>query len=453
MNTSYQQANSNCKQPVVQTLQTNVGTEPLCNAETCITPPDIADKYTYVKLLGKGSQGCVYEAIRNSDQLHVAIKVLNISSIQNWKEYDLFWREVETIKTLNISGVARFYEVIESLDSESPHAYLVQQCIEGKTLDKMIHSGYRFSVQHVFGLALQLLDIIEQLHNHDPQIIHRDIKPSNIILEPNGSDYKVYLTDFGAVFNPVLQKGGSTVAGTYGYMPPEQLMGHPTPESDIYALGATLVCLLSGMDPAEIMLTDFRLSIEKPLEKMPYSVVSCLRRMTMPNASERLCDLIKIRTIFTDFSQGNFVYTDDDKLNISNSSYSKALKKVKSLGEKGNYDLWLHLPEHTPRPIPRPYQTLHGLTIKEILDRFEILDFIVQYDGSFEHLHPKYLTYISNYFFNLFIIYMLYIIIMVPLNLIGFAIALIVRICEIINRISSSESVSQPLVPLYAYFK
>ena len=90
-----------------------------------------SDRYTFVQLLGKGSQGKVYEAIRKSDQTHVAIKGVTISSIQNWKAYDLFWREVEVLKSLNIEGVAKFYDAFENLDPAAPHAYLVQQYIHG----------------------------------------------------------------------------------------------------------------------------------------------------------------------------------------------------------------------------------------------------------------------------------------------------------------------------------
>ena len=383
------------------------------------TPADIADKYTFIKQLGKGTQGCVYEAIRKSDKRHVAIKVLNISSIQNWKEYDLFWREVETLKSLQISGVAEFYEAIESLDTAAPHAYLVQQCIQGRTLSEMIHWGYRFNVQTVFSLALQLVDIIEQLHQHHPPVIHRDIKPSNIILEPDGNSYKVYLTDFGAVCNPLLQKGGSTVAGTYGYMPPEQLMGHPAPASDIYALGATIAGVLSGMEPSEMMVTDFRLSFEKPLENMPYAIVSCLRRMTMPDVSERLCDLGQIRMMFENFAQGRYDSNDlAEKKSVSAFRQHRMLKKVERLGQKGNYDLWLHLPEQTPRKLPWAYRMINVMHSRA-------RDFWV-HEGEGTRLHPGYLIrhpiwWLSNICFWSFVVLLalpFYIFLYYPLNII-----------------------------------
>jgi serine/threonine protein kinase len=322
-------------------------------------PEDIADRYTFCRLLGRGNQGSVYEAVRRSDSETVAIKVLQINSIKNWKEYDLFWREADTLKSLDIPGIARFHEVIECLDDASPHAYLVQQRIRGKSLDEMIHEGHRFTFQDIFSFAIQLLDILEQLHHHDPPIIHRDIKPSNIVLEPDGSQYRVYLTDFGAVCNPLLQRGGSTIAGTYGYMPPEQLMGNVCAASDIYALGVTITELLSGISPADMDVVDFRLAIEKPLENVPYEVVSLLRQMTSPNTDDRLCDYAQIKRKFQDFRDNRFESSNtSERKRFNLFKYTRKLRKVQRIGQKGNMDLWLQLPEQTPRPLPQCYKKL-----------------------------------------------------------------------------------------------
>ena len=331
------------------------------------TPDDIADRYTFTRFLGRGTQGSVYAAERKSDGMPVAIKVLQISSIQNWKEYELFWREAKTLRSLDIPGVATFYEAIEKLDEDQPHAYLVQQLIRGKTLADTIKSGVRFSIQNVFSLAIQIIDILEKLHLHDPPIIHRDIKPSNILLEPNGKDYKVYLTDFGAVYNPLLQRGGSTIAGTYGYMSPEQLMGSVSPASDIYALGIMLAELLSGISPADMEVTEFRLNIEKPLESLPAPIVSLIRRMTTPNASDRLCDYALLRQSFGAFAQNQFTeHALVESPRQSPKEYNRQLKKVERLGQKGNLDLWLKLSEQTPRKIPAAYQKLKPYYIKPI---------------------------------------------------------------------------------------
>ena len=373
------------------------------NESTITTPDDLAEHYTFIKKLGQGTQATVYEAIRKSDGLHVAIKTLAINSIQNWKEYDLFWREVDTLKTLEIDGVAKFYDAIENLEQPAPHAYLIQQCIRGRSIAEMIADGLRFSVQDVFRIGVQLIDIIDKLHHHNPPIIHRDIKPSNILLEPDGNFYKVYLTDFGAVADPLIQKGGSTVAGTYGYMPPEQLMGKPCAASDIYAFGATLAGLLSGMEPADMEISDYRLMIEKPLENLPYPIVSCLRLMTMPNLEDRFCDYEKLNHIFTDFSNGKYFSED---LPIDETYTAKqlnhALKKVHLLGQNGNTDLWLHLPENTPRKVPQSYQC-----ILNTMTYHKAFSYNLKLNDTLNKLNPKFFTegLRFNYLINLFIFF------------------------------------------------
>ena len=326
-----------------------------------VTPDILSKKYKVKCEIGHGAQGKVYHAERLSDHMSVAIKELRIDSLKNWKSYDLFWREAETLKSLNVPGVAKFYDVVESLDGEAPCAYLVQQYISGRSLAEMIRNGYRFDVRSVFQMAVQIVDILEKLHRHEPPIIHRDIKPSNIMIEKAGTGFKVYLIDFGAVANPLLQKGGSTVAGTYGYMPPEQLMGKPVPASDIYALGAMLAGLLSGMEPGEMEIIDYRLAIEIPLKNLPHSVVACLREMVQPKLENRLCDYTQLRTKFEQFAEGQFfnekVNTFQQALPAKNRTrFYRRLKNVYQLGKSENFELWNDLPESTPRRIPLSYR-------------------------------------------------------------------------------------------------
>ena len=134
-------------------------------------------------------------------------------------------------------------------------------------------------------------------------------------------------------------------------------MGSVSPASDIYALGVMLAELLSGISPADMEVTEFRLNIEKPLESVPAPVVSLIRRMTTPNASDRLCDYALLRQSFGAFAQNN--YTPNALVESSQQSpkeYNHQLKKVERIGQKGNLDLWLQLPEQTPREIPKVYK-------------------------------------------------------------------------------------------------
>ncbi|MBO4350640.1 MAG: serine/threonine protein kinase, partial [Proteobacteria bacterium] len=321
---------------------------------TIDTPASLRDKYTLIQEIGHGTQGRIYLAETTADHFQVAIKQLMIESVTNWKAYELFHREAEVLSSLRIRGVARFYDAIECLTDDPPCSYIVQEYIPGQSLNDMLKAGHRFSLDRVYDIILQLLGIIGKLWLHNPPVIHRDIKPSNIILKPLGGDeFMVYLIDFGAVASPKVQGGGSTVAGTYGYMPPEQLMGKPVPQSDIYSLAAVAVHLITGISPANLPVKDFHLIFEPEMQNMPPALVQTLREMLEPNVESRLCDMEELCHRFLDFSHA--VY--DSRLTglvaaLSDEAYFAKLKDVQYYGQDGNIELWQRLPDQTPRFEP-----------------------------------------------------------------------------------------------------
>ena len=347
-------------------------------ASVCETPLILADQYRFTRMLGHGTQAKVYEAERLSDGQKVAIKALQIHSVQSWKAYELFKRESDVLSGLNVQGVAKFYASFEALEGDMPAAYIVQEYIDGRSLDAMLRGGYRFSINQVFDIAKKLIAILEALHHHDPVVIHRDIKPSNILMKPNSDgSFEVYLIDFGAVANPKVQGGGSTIAGTYGYMPPEQLTGNPSPASDIYALGATLVRLLSGVELSEMQVLQFRLVIDPHLRGVPRPVVRVLHKMLEPVMGQRLCDYGMLGKLFELFSKGEydvlqrpefvFEFGTERGEYRSMKAWNTALKSVTSYGESKNVDLWLRLSEEAPRKaLPACYRPIPHETWRDL---------------------------------------------------------------------------------------
>jgi serine/threonine protein kinase len=121
-------------------------------------------------------------------------------------------------------------------------------------------------------------------------VIHRDIKPSNILLTSDRSAHQVgelYLVDFGSVQTAVRETGTMTIVGTYGYMPPEQFSGRAFPASDLYSLGATLIYLVTGTHPADLLQEDLLLEFESVVHLSP-SFVQWLKLLTHPNRKQRL---------------------------------------------------------------------------------------------------------------------------------------------------------------------
>ncbi|MBO4351487.1 MAG: serine/threonine protein kinase [Proteobacteria bacterium] len=348
-----------------KSLSASPKTQPTdAKTEMIETPASLRETYRFERILGYGSQAKVYLATRLSDQKKVVAKQLNVGSVKTWKSYELFHREANVLASLNIKGVAHFYDAIDCLDDDPPCSYIVQEYIPGQSLAEMIKAGHRFQLNEVYDIIIQMLKILKQLHRMTPPVIHRDIKPSNIMIEPQSNGCKVTLIDFGAVANPQVQSGGSTVAGTYGYMPPEQLMGRPIPGSDIYALAAVSVELFCGKSPATLPCKDFRLMFEPEMEQTHKpELISILRRMLDPDIMLRMTDTDDLIRIFEQFKKGDYQIdilksdgTDTDK------NYNRQLKEVQCIGEDGNMNLWQHLSDQTPRAIP---QMVDVLFIKE----------------------------------------------------------------------------------------
>ena len=134
--------------------------------------------------------------------------------------------------------------------------YLAMSWVEGRSLLRELDS-HLFTEAEVLHLAARGLELLVYLHGRAIPVIHRDLKPANLLLRPDGA---LALVDFGAAREVQrLAAGQATLVGTPGYMPPEQLVGVATPAGDVYALGATLVHLLSRQPPTALMGEELRL--------------------------------------------------------------------------------------------------------------------------------------------------------------------------------------------------
>src|SRR6185312_5976094 len=130
--------------------------------------------------------------------------------------------------------------------------YLVMEYVEGNTLARLLEqSGGTLRTQDVIDWGRQICDVLIYLHGRTPPVIFRDLKPTNIMLDGHG---RIKLIDFGTARHFDLSKHTDTLKmGSIGYAPPEQYQGYgqTSPQTDIYALGATLHHLLTNQDPSE----------------------------------------------------------------------------------------------------------------------------------------------------------------------------------------------------------
>ena len=190
--------------------------------------------------------GAVYEAIDLRLGNTVALKQSLTDGEQFARQFE---REARLLAQLNHTVLPR----VSDYFTEDDRAFLVMQFVEGDDLATLLDEGSGpLPRQMVVAWADQLLDAIIYLHTHDRQIIHRDIKPHNLKVTVDG---KIALLDFGLAKSqsPEDDTTGQSIFGfSPQYAPLEQIQDTGTgPHSDIYALGATLYHLLTGVKPAD----------------------------------------------------------------------------------------------------------------------------------------------------------------------------------------------------------
>ena len=210
----------------------------------------------------------------------VTLKLLAFAPQMQWEELKLFEREAQVLQSLNHPRIPRYRDYF-SLDKQTgagiPWFGLVQDYIPGFSLQELLEQGKRFTEKQVHNFATNILELLIYLHELSPPVLHRDIKPSNLIL---GEDNKIYLVDFGAVQAQAAVTGVTfTVVGTSGYAPLEQFWGRAVPASDLYALGATLIHLLTGTNPADLPHKDSRIQFSDKVSLNSY-FVGWIEKMT-----------------------------------------------------------------------------------------------------------------------------------------------------------------------------
>ncbi|MBW4493748.1 MAG: serine/threonine protein kinase [Oscillatoria princeps RMCB-10] len=222
-------------------------------------------RYQLQKSLGYSAGRQTWLALELSENppKQAIVKLLAFSPEMQWDEFKLFEREAQVLQNLDHPRIPKYRDYF-SIDKDAGEGLcwfgLVQDFIAGKSLQQMLDEGERFTETQVRSIATQVLDILIQLHGLNPPVLHRDIKPSNLIL---GADEQVYLVDFGAVSDPTAVEGATfTVVGTAGYAPLEQFWGKAVPASDLYALGATLIHLLTGISPSDLPQSNLRIQFQ-----------------------------------------------------------------------------------------------------------------------------------------------------------------------------------------------
>ncbi len=197
-----------------------------------------AEKYEALILLGRGAQGCVYEARVLATDERVAIKVANPSE----PDFTRFKQESDLLRGLSHRNIVRWI----GWEVGPKYGLMVMELLYGETLGKRLSRRPHLTYAEISNYMLQICAGVEVLHTDG--IIHRDLKPDNIFLHSEDKEVTVKLLDLGvakdtnAALCTVL---GQQPIGTPGYFPPDPSESrHPT--RDIYSLGNILYHMITG---------------------------------------------------------------------------------------------------------------------------------------------------------------------------------------------------------------
>lgn len=259
-----------------------------------------AGKYRIIRFISSGGFGCTYEAEHVLLHKRIAVKEFFVKDFCNRDETTSqvsvgitsksalveklkkkFVEEAQSLCSLNHPNIVHVFDVFE----ENGTAYYVMDYIDGQSLNDLIKKEGMIGERQAIAYIRQVADALSHVHFHNR--LHLDIKPGNIMVDSNG---KAILIDFGSSkqYDEVGGENTSTLLGkTPGYAPLEQ-MGNDVvkflPSTDIYALGATLYKMLSGITPPSATL----LASGEPLKKIPGVSPSTLRAIKKAMSTNKM---------------------------------------------------------------------------------------------------------------------------------------------------------------------
>jgi serine/threonine protein kinase/formylglycine-generating enzyme required for sulfatase activity len=215
-----------------------------------VVPPELANhpRYRIIRKLGQGGMGVVYLAQHKVMDDPRAIKVISQSFVDHPDALARFHREVKAAAKLKHPNIAAAYDAEQFGNLHT----LVMEYVEGKSLDRVLEKKGPFPVN--FACSYMRQAALGLQHAFEQGMVHRDIKPQNLMLTPKG---QIKLLDFGLARLASERRPGKGLTaqgaymGTPEFMSPEQATDARQADirADIYSLGCTLFCLLTGRPP------------------------------------------------------------------------------------------------------------------------------------------------------------------------------------------------------------
>ncbi|TVU03502.1 hypothetical protein EJB05_50963, partial [Eragrostis curvula] len=223
------------------------------------------DGFSEANLLGKGSFGAVYKCTFQGEGTIVAVKVFDIEQSGSIRS---FVAECKALKRVRHRCLIKIITCCSSINNQGQDfKALVLEFMPNGNLNDWLHPKSdigtlrnTLTLEQRLGIAVDIIDALEYLHNHcQPPIVHCDLKPSNILL---AQDMSARVGDFGIsrilpeCVSETLQNSNSTIGikGSIGYVAPEYGEGSSISTlGDVYSLGILLLELFTGRSPTDDM--------------------------------------------------------------------------------------------------------------------------------------------------------------------------------------------------------
>jgi hypothetical protein len=242
----------------------------------------ISDRFRLVRRLGRGGDGIAFLAVDQKTGGEVTLKAYPLRG--NWAGARAWEREARALGNLDHPAIPKY---VSHQQLASGQLIVAWEHVTGESLDQRLRRGQRLADDEVLVLTQQALDVLVYLQGLNPPVIHGDIKPSNLILDQTG---RLYLIDFAGVRETLRPRDLSGLGGgTPGYAAPEQVSGRPGVNSDLYALGVTIVQLLSHVHPCDLPSRGLALDFAGHVSAEPW-FIAWLERMTAPEPQVRFRD-------------------------------------------------------------------------------------------------------------------------------------------------------------------
>ncbi len=244
--------------------------------------------YKVQKKLREGGMGVIWLA-KSSEGFHVILKSPKLDGENDDIKIEKILIENDFLSNLSHPNIVGYLDTIHHVYYEKRFPIIVMQFVDGDRVKEM-YWGNPASEDEAMRIIVPILNSISYLHSMN--IIHRDIKPENILMDGD----KPVLIDFGAAKSGY--KEAELVIGTPGWAAPEQLNGSaPSPQSDIYSIGALIFYVMTGKEPKAYLSNDGRLSVD-PItvnSKMGKKVSDVIKKCLDINPSYRFLTVTDVK--------------------------------------------------------------------------------------------------------------------------------------------------------------